>query len=242
MAFAAVVAFVAAGCGLDAIGSAPVDGGAAPPGSRPEGGSGADGGPPGEPPGDGGADADAGPKPQGPFVTITRTDLAASATVDLTAEGALDWVCFQPGVRKATASAAFGALVYSGVVNICNNFPWTLTWSDGSAPNQSFNGKPNCYYDINGYFTFDVQASTKRRTLTFLAGVYAAHGQLTAKLSDGSASQVDATLDNSTNVVTATRFTVDFAASSNAVKLGIEWRDISAAFGSVVISAVALRE
>ena len=123
--------------------------------------------------------------------SLSGSGNSATTTDNLTVEGTADWVHWGDNVlnRKNGVTPQIGNYteVGSGQVQIYNNDPRALSWTDGT-PTASGSNNDGLYigYLQNG-FSFLVPADTNARNLTVHVGGWQSGGTLTAHLSDGSA-------------------------------------------------------
>jgi hypothetical protein len=168
-------------------------------------------------PADGGSDGTM-EGPAGGLLAINHATLPAS--VDLTAEGTLDWVYWgYPNLigvnRKAGGSHPIGELNPQGIGSALGG-P-SFIWSDG-APTVANMTSTGIYTNIGcvpPYFTWTAQATATQRTLRLYISANS-QTTLTAHLSDGSAP--DATLTSSE--ITAD---VTFRAAADQQTLTVTW-------------------
>ena len=171
--------------------------------------------------------------------------------VDLTAIGTADWAHWglvpPPGYdRKAAVVpqvANFRLLGTNVPVPYSNDL--YFAWSDGT-PHETHNGTGSGIY-MTGYtngFEFTLPANTTPRQVKVYTGLYGAHGNFQAFLSDGSApaytdTSVDLVYDTAQSV-----YTLDYAAASPGQKLVIRFRSMNiydADYGNVALQSIALQ-
>ncbi len=166
-----------------------------------------------------------------------------ASTVNLTQEGAADWVHW--GVaglnRKSGVSALISnyGVVGSGPVMSYTNDPRTLIWSDGT-PTAGGSDNEGIYINSpqNG-FSFTVPADSTIRTLTVHVGGWFSAGTFTAHLSDTSAPDyVDSTAPASGPY--DRNYTLTYSAASVGQTLTITWVNTSIG-GNVTLNGAALR-
>jgi len=164
--------------------------------------------------------------------TLIATPQPAPATVDLTAEGTLDWAAWGElsgtlpnyleqkagGTNQISDATTFGNSA-SGP-NQFGNADVAYSWSDGTPDAGVTNESNGIYYNSfggdNGY-QLTVPASTNKEILTIYMGAYLTTVHFEASLSDQSApAYVD---DNF--VSPASAYTVEFAAGTNDQTLTI---------------------
>jgi hypothetical protein len=175
---------------------------------------------------------------------------ASLASVDLTAEGTMDWAHW-----GLTAATSFDHR--AGVSSQISNYttvgsaaaqrqaasPTSFSWSGGT-PTTSVTNTPTGVYMMgtgNG-FQLTLPADTTKRTLKLYLGVWAAQGKLEATLSDASANALsDTTLINQT--ATSNRvYTLNYQAGSAGQTLTVRWtvQAVFNAYGNVTLQAGAL--
>jgi PKD repeat protein len=160
------------------------------------------------------------------------------SSADLTSEGALDWVVWPSGVRKAGVGAQISgvSLVGRGAVAAPGIVDATLRWTDGTPASAGSTREGVSVSGTGRGFALTVPADTVARTLTLYVGATQAHGRLVASLSDGSAPDYlnvpVRKLGSRWNGV----YTLTYRAASAGQTLRVEWtqaRGVSAAGGPV---------
>ena len=154
---------------------------------------------------------------------LLGTQAAAPASVNLTAEGTLDWAHW--GLSTATdfdqkSGVAnqinnFTQISGAGTVNRYANALAAYSWSDGT-PTASATGTTTGVYTggLDDGFEFTVAADTTTKFLKVYAGCWNAQARFEATLSDGSAAaDVNETLDDYGSQHAAV-YTIKFAANS----------------------------
>src|SRR6266478_5535338 len=159
-------------------------------------------------------------------LTGAFSPVAKNSSVDLTMIGKLDWVhrwlyTYTSVNRKNCVSPMISDLGLVGDPSCTNCFLADYqyadnangyTWHDGSPVSAVTNTTTGVWayqsdatgsYPLGSGFQITVPADTMQRTLQVFVGAYAGAGQLSAFLSDGSASsftsQADATVNNQNN-------------------------------------------
>jgi len=161
---------------------------------------------------------------------LLGNEAAAPASVNLTAEGTLDWAHW--GLSTATdfdqksgvANQISDFTQISGLdtVNRFDNALAAYSWSDGT-PTASATGTTTGVYvgGLDDGFEFTVAADTTTKFLKVYAGCWNAQARFEATLSDGSAAAyVDETLDDYGSQHAAV-YTIEFAANSAGQTLTI---------------------
>ena len=168
--------------------------------------------------------------------------------VDLTARGTTDWAIWgyaaggtstslAPDTRKAGGSAISDltnidpapSVQLRGLGQFANP-PFLFDWTDGNSPNSDtnatgglqHNGEPQDLSTLGKGFAFDVPADTSPRTLTVYVATNRADGELTATLSDGSASAFSDTLVQAVDLRSGV-YTITYAAASANQTLHVSW-------------------
>lgn len=182
------------------------------------------------------------PAVRGAVLTGTFASVPRNSVVDLSAVGPVDWVHwglfteaslnrkagvpprigdFEPVAAAGNSNAYVYAFQYADNYN-------GYSWSDGTPVAAVTNtttgvwayGIPN----LGTGFEFSVPADTTTRTLRVYVGSYAAKGQLTASLSDGSAAPyTNSSLVNQMGNGPGGVYTLTFAAGSASQVLRVRW-------------------
>ncbi len=178
----------------------------------------------------------------GGAASLTGSETASSATVNLTTEGVLDWVHWGDTAltRKAGVTAAISTdtKVGAGGVNKYTNDPRKITWTDGTPTASSANDTNGLYTsgDGNG-FSLTAPASTTTQVLTVHVGGWNSGGTLTAVLADGSAAAYTNTTATANGQYDVT-YTLTYTAGSTTT-LTVSWV-MSSGTGNVTLSGAAL--
>jgi hypothetical protein len=129
--------------------------------------------------------------------SLTYSMSDSSGTVDLTAEGTVDWAHWflSPSLdtnRKAGVTNLIGDLtpLVGNVFYRLTNSVTTFTWSDGSPTATSTNTTGCNTFGSGAGYSLTVPAGTTSQTLTVIIGGYNTDARFTATLSDGSASPI----------------------------------------------------
>ena len=193
----------------------------------------------------------------GGTLSATFAGVPEGSVVDLTLEGALDWVHWGLYTesslnRKAGVPPLIGdfilqdasngfAYIYQYADNF-NGYTWYDGWPEPAITNTITGvwayGTPT----IGSGFRFEVPADTTTRILKVYVGVFAGLGRFEAFLSDGSApGYTNATLMNIRNGEGRV-YTIDYAADSPSQHLIIRWILVSPrdATANVTLQAAAL--
>jgi hypothetical protein len=200
----------------------------------------------------------------GGTLTGTFSPIASGSNVDLTTSGKLDWVHWglytdSSVNRKASVTPSISDFSLLGDANCSNCFlaayQYTdnangYTWYDGAPSSNITNTTTGVWaynYPVAGGSGFQITApaNTTQKTLQVFVGAYAAAGQLTATLSDGSApefvSTPNATVSNAGNGPGGV-FSLAYSASSNGALLTVTWQvaTIRSTSANVTLQAAAL--
>ncbi len=186
----------------------------------------------------------------GSFASISR-----GAVVNLTAEGALDWVHWGAFTetsldRKANVTPqisdftlAFPSNLFAFAYQFADN--WNgYSWSDGTPDPEITDTTTGVYVvGMNHGFEFTVPAGTSVKTLKVYVGAYGASGRFQATLSDnGAPAYTDASLTNPANGPAGV-YTITFAGRSPGSRLTIKWTVasmIDPSAGNVTLQSAAL--
>jgi Bacterial Ig domain len=167
-------------------------------------------------------------------LTGSFTIISSNAVVDLTQQGPLDWVHWGKDTeygynRKATSNPLIGTLTPiiagggEGPYQYGDNFNG-YSWSDG-VPSVFATNTITGIYTIGKScgFQLTVPADTTVRKLKVYVGAFDAQGQLTATLSDNSASAYsDSSINNLSNGPSGF-YTLDYAANSTGQTLTVKY-------------------
>ena len=153
------------------------------------------------------------------------------ASVDLTAEGTLDWAHWGLNNQNSfdhragvTSQISNLTQVGSGGIQRQKASPTSYSWTNGT-PNASVTNTPTGVYKIGTAtgFQLTLPADTSLRTLRLYVGLWDAQGRLEVSLSDGSAPAIlDTTLINQTATSNGV-YTLTFQAASAGQTLTIRW-------------------
>jgi hypothetical protein len=175
--------------------------------------------------------------------SLTGSATSSSATVNLTAEGGVDWVHWGDGTlnRKSgvTPHLSTYSVIGNGAVSIYHNDPRPISWTDGTPTQSSTNNTNGIYINSTGQgFSFTVPADTTVQSLVVHVGGWMSGGTLTAHLSDNSApdfTDVTAVTNNQYD----RNYTLTYSAASSGRSLTISWTMTSGS-GNVTLNAAAL--
>ena len=176
---------------------------------------------------------------------------ASPGFVDLTTEGSADWahwglVRLPEFDRKASVAPQIGDFTMVGtnsVVYFTNEH--RFAWTDGT-PHSMEAGTGTGIY-VTGYtngFTVTVPADKTPRQLKVYCGLYGAHGNFQAFLTDASAPAFTETSMDTVYDSYASVFTIDYAAASPGQKLVVRFRSANVydmTYGNVALQSVTLR-
>ena len=186
-------------------------------------------------------------------LTVTSRDVGFSETIDLTAEGSLDWAAWglsqftdfddKAGVTSQISNyIALGTAGYSGEYN--NNYEG-FTWTDGTPTLDATNSTTGLYIGgLGAGYEVDVPATATPRMLKMHVGAYFATAHFEASLSDGSAPYyVDESFTTVDPNGSDCDYTVTYAAPSSEPKpyLIVRYWQIAGQGGNVTLSAASLQ-
>jgi hypothetical protein len=167
------------------------------------------------------------------------------ATVDLTAEGTLDWIHFgllsSTDVDRKAGGPQLFALMPVGGLHQYGAYTPAFTWTDGT-PTAMATNHGGIYVNGTGNgFTLSLPAPTDTRTVYLYVTSFGAHATLTAHLSDGSAADyTDMMITGGANVFA--RYAITVRAASPSVKLVLDWTLTSASgYASVDLLAATIQ-
>jgi hypothetical protein len=199
---------------------------------------------------------DAAPNPlpsdlSSPTPTLIGSSTTAPTTVDLSADGALDWAHW--GLLSVTDfDHKSGAGLISNyslvgtnlVVGRYSNNHTAFDWS-GGAPNATVKQSTTGIYLIgtNNAFLISAPADATEHTLQLYISVYRASGRLQVQLSDGSAADYTDTFTDPSGSNTWRLYTLRYRAASAGQNLVITWTQ-TASFdlsGNITLQAATLR-
>jgi len=192
---------------------------------------------------------------KGAVLTGSFTPITKGAVVNLSAEGALDWVHW--GLFTETSldrKANVASQISDFALAFPTNFPgfayqfsdnWNgYSWSDGT-PDPIVTDTTTGVYAVGpGHgFRFSVSAGTEVKTLKAYVGTYGASGKFEASLSDNSAvAYIDTSLTNVSNGRSGV-YTLTFAGRSPGSMLNIKWTVEfmeDPTYGNVTLQSAAL--
>ena len=181
---------------------------------------------------------------------LSRSLAAAPATVNLTAEGTLDWAHWgltagasfdhKAGVTSAISNySTIGSGAVQRQLQSLTSYSWT-----GGTPTASAASTPTGVYVMgaNNGFRLALPADTTKRTLKLYVGVWAAQGKLEASLSDGSATAFsDTALINQTATSNGV-YTIDYQAGAAGQTLTVKWTTQATfkTYGNITLQAATL--
>ena len=180
----------------------------------------------------------------------------AGTTVNLTAEGVLDWSHW--GINnlvqdhKAVSGAPVGLISDQTLVGVTGSGAYgdnrvAYTWTDGT-PTATATDSTTGIYEAGGSFTFTAPAGTAARLLKVYVGGVTAGTTFTAHLSDGSAPDyTDSTLNSAADVTFAPDgnhfygvYTILYKAASASQTLTITYTQ-TAGSGNITLQAATLQ-
>jgi hypothetical protein len=175
---------------------------------------------------------------------------APAATVQLTPEGSTDWAHWglntaadfdhkagvTPKISNFTSVGGASAARYAG-----NSTGYS--WTDGTPNATATNSTTGLYISgQNQGFRLTLPADTTQRTVRVYVGVWRAHSQMVAHLSDGSAvDYTDGSISNSSGPTTLGVYTFTYSAGSNGQTLIVTFTQTDATTGNVTLQAATLQ-
>lgn len=200
----------------------------------------------------------------GAQLNVSYSQMATGSVVNLSQQGALDWVHWglftESSIdRKAGATPLISDFTtvdpsngYTFVYQYADN--WNgYTWNDGT-PNTAvtntmtgvwaYSPGPGGNVMFGSGFHFTVRATTNTQTLRVYVGAYGARGKFSASLSDNSAPAFTSTMNNSvfnTGNGPSGLYTINFSAGSATQLLNISYTLESAAGGHTFDANVTLQ-
>ena len=180
--------------------------------------------------------------------TLQGTETSATTAVNLTAEGAIDWIHWgdfanATANRKAGVSPQLSTftVVGSGTLNTYSNDPRRMSWTDGAPTARSSNNGGGSYISgVGKGYSFTAPADTASRTLVVHVGGYNSGGTLTAQLSDGSAVDYVDGISAWIGGQYDRNYTISYRAAAAGQTLTVKWV-MSSGSGNVTLSAAALQ-
>jgi hypothetical protein len=169
---------------------------------------------------------------------------SARTAVDLSAEGALDWVHWGDTSlnRKSGGGSQIGTytVVGGGSPAKYSNDPRPMSWTGGTLAATGMNNLNGLYLSGTGKgFTITAPADTTTRTLVVHVGGWNSGGTLTAHLSDGSS----ADFVNTTSILSGQydrNYTLVYHAAGVGKVLTVTWKMASGS-GNVTLNGAALQ-
>ena len=174
---------------------------------------------------------------------LSGVGTSAATPVNLTSEGASDWIHWGDSAlnRKAGVISQLSSYtpVGNGSVLAYNNDLRAVNWTDGTPTPTASNDLNGVYISGTGQgFSFTAPADTTVRTLTVHVGGWLSGGTLTAHLSDNSA----ADFTDVTSIAGGQydrNYTLAYHAASASQTITVFW-EMSSGSGNVTINAAAL--
>ncbi|HEU0009822.1 MAG TPA: Ig-like domain-containing protein [Verrucomicrobiae bacterium] len=177
---------------------------------------------------------------RGAMLSGSFSSLAANSVVNLTTNGPLDWIHWGlytatslnrkagvlPRISDFTELAAAGTNAFLFVFQV-TDLAHGYSWSDGT-PEPVVNDTHTGVWaygipSIGTGFEFTVPADTTMRTLKVYVGLFDARGEMTATLSDGSATAYQNNTLSSMMGSVNREYTFNYAAASAGQTLRIRW-------------------
>ena len=175
--------------------------------------------------------------------TLTGSGNSNTGAVDLTGEGAADWVHWGETtlIRKTGVAAQISTYSPIGTttVGVYGNDPRSLNWSDGTPTASGTNNKRGVFISglQSGYY-ITLPADITTRTLTLHVGGWNSGAALNVHLSDGSAPDFVDTVAPVSGQYDR-NYTLTYSAASAGQVLMVTWTMVSGA-GNVTLSGAAL--
>jgi hypothetical protein len=177
--------------------------------------------------------------------SLAGSGTSVSTAVNLTTEGAADWVHWGDSAlnRKSgvTAQISTYKVVGGGAVLTYNNDPRPMSWTDGT-PTASISNNTNGVYvtAIGNGFSITAPAGTAAQTLTVHVGGWNSGGTLTASLSDNSAANFVGTTTTASGSYDG-NYTLTYRAGTAGQTLTVTWVMTSGGVnGNVTLNGAAL--
>ncbi len=167
--------------------------------------------------------------PAGSAGSLSGSSTSAPASVNLTTEGLSDWAHWgssaAPGfVDKATGEGQISTYTsLGGTIATSANLPIKMSWSDGTPTPTATNTQSGLYgFGVGHGYTITVPATAYTSILHLYVGLQHAQGNLTASLSDGSATPyTDTSFDNTTSSAVIREYTLSYHAASAGQTLSV---------------------
>jgi hypothetical protein len=252
---------ILAACGIDARGTlegAP-DGPGGPsgssgssgvgpsqPGSTANGSGAGDGGLGSDATDDGDADADAAAP-----TLLTWTRAVPAATVDLTAEGPLDWAHWGANGNAPNRKAGVTTLISdytndgSPEISPSTNNPSSFSWTDGT-PQSTHSGTTSHVYfkgEANVTVTLTVATAPTKRTSFFYMCLNRTRARFEVDLTDGSIAPTSEELEKNDGAM-CVRYDVDYRSANASARVRVRWTMLTVvdpANSTIRISAVTVK-
>jgi hypothetical protein len=166
---------------------------------------------------------------------LTAIHSSPPTTVNLTAEGTLDWIHWGyidgTSVRnRKTKGGIISEVTKIGTreMHTYADNPTAFTWSNGEPAAVVEQTTSGVLISEHGYgFEVSVPADTQKRRLTIYFGVWRTNGQLEATLSDGSAAAYTSKLESqSASAITNAAYTLEYRAAKPGQKLTVRLTNV----------------
>jgi PKD repeat protein len=161
--------------------------------------------------------------------------------VDVTIVGTDDWALWPGYVRSADGGSQISdiTMVGSGQSSAYSGDRRSMTWSNGYPTASGLTDDGVSVSGIGNGFRLTAPADATTRTLTVFVGVRGGNGTFRAHLSDGSATDYDATF-SARNWRNDAYFTLTYRAASPGQGISVEWTQTGDSNGSVTLQGAAL--
>ena len=181
--------------------------------------------------------------PVGVSGTLSGAVTSSAAAVNLTTEGTADWVHWGDTSlnRKAGVAAQISNYTVAGSGSVLKyaNDPRPLSWTDGSPTALGTNNKNGVYISGTGNgFSIAAPADTTTRTIVLHVGGWNSGGTLTARLSDGSATDFVNTTATASGQYDR-NYTLTYQAGAGGQHLTVTWK-MASGTGNVTLNGAAL--
>ena len=178
--------------------------------------------------------------------TLSGSAATAPALTNLTTLGTANWSHWGDSTTPISMSGVTPinfTPIGTATINTWPTVADGFSWSNGTPTASASNDASTVYSSgLNTGYQLVLPADTQQRTVSLFVGAYAATGQLTATLSDGSATPYVATLDNPTTNSVFDVYTITYQAGSAGQTLTLQWVQTNShvSGGNIGIEALAL--
>jgi hypothetical protein len=169
----------------------------------------------------------------------------STAAVNLTTEGALDWIHWGDTALNRKAGVTPQLSTYSIIGNApaiqycCD--PRGVSWTDGGPTTAATNNQNGIFvYTVGDGFSVTAPADKTTRTLILHVGGWESGATLTAHLSDGSAADYTNVAAGSATGQYDDTYTLTYSAASAGQTITVTWKMTSGTNGNVTFNGAAL--